>query len=230
MEIKRCLILDSETTGLEDTAQVIEVGAILYSVENQISLQEVATLLPCETNEAEAINRIKVPALLEIAYTKTVSGATSLLRDMANAADCYIAHNAEFDQKQLAKTDLYLRSDIPWLCTKADFRFPLATSEQPSLINLALEHGIGVSSAHRALTDCRLIAALFDRMADLPAMFEVAVRPKGLFQAIVPFERKDEAKAAGFRWNSQDRTWTRQMAVEDAEALKFPVRRLDQAA
>lgn len=45
--INRALIIDTETNGLEDTAQIIEVGAILYSVTNQCSLIEFATLCRC---------------------------------------------------------------------------------------------------------------------------------------------------------------------------------------
>lgn len=227
MEIQRALIIDTETTSLDDDAKVIEVGAILYSVTNQCSLQELATLLPAESNEAEAINRIKPAALREIAFTGSAATAEMLLRNMASAADVYVAHNAEFDSKRVSS---FLLPDLPWLCTMADFKWPLATREQGSLINLALDHGIGVASAHRALTDCRLIAALFDRMDDLPAMFEVAMRPKGLFQALVPFERKDEAKAAGFKWDGTTKRWTRMLALEDVTSLPFTVRRLDQAA
>jgi hypothetical protein len=45
--INQVLIIDTETTALEtDQGQVIEVGAILYSVKHQTPLQQVATLLP----------------------------------------------------------------------------------------------------------------------------------------------------------------------------------------
>jgi DNA polymerase-3 subunit epsilon len=228
--IHRALIIDTETNGLEDTAQVIEVGAILYSVENQCSLQEMSTLLPSLKNAAEPINRIKVTALAEIELTRSVSFAMELLFAMSKAADVYVAHNSEFDSKKVFGDTRFLPlASLPWICTMSDFKWPLATKEQGSLINIALDHGVGVASAHRALTDCRLIAALFDRMADLSAMFEVAMRPKGLFQALVPFERKDEAKAAGFKWNGADKTWTRQMAIEDTAALGFPVRQIEAA-
>jgi DNA polymerase III subunit epsilon len=226
-EVHRCLILDTETSGLEDNAPVIEVGAILYSVDSQCSLQEMSTLLPATENTAESINRIKTSALDEIALTRSVSPAMELLFAMSKSADVYVAHNADFDSKRIfGNTDILPLASLPWVCTMSDFKWPLATREQGSLINIALDHGIGVASAHRALTDCRLIAALFDRMVDLLAMFQVAMRAKGLFQALVPFERKDEAKAAGFKWNGSDKTWTRQMAIEDAAALGFPVRQI----
>lgn len=220
MDVHRCLIIDTETDGLDESARVIEVGAILYSVDNQCSLQELATLLPAEENAAESINRIKPEALKEAEFIGT-SFALETLFAMSKKADVFVAHNAEFDRVRVfGNTDFLPLASIPWVDTM-DMKWPLASREQGSLINLALDHGIGVASAHRALTD------LFDRMEDLPAMFEVAMRPKALYQALVPFERKDEAKAAGFKWNGTDRTWTRQMAIDDAQLLGFPVRKIE---
>ncbi|HEX7330361.1 MAG TPA: 3'-5' exonuclease [Pyrinomonadaceae bacterium] len=227
--VKRALIIDTETNGLDDTAQVIEVGAILYSVENQCTLQEISTLLPALKNEAESINRIKATALGEIELTRSVSFAQELLFAMSKAADVFVAHNAEFDSKKLLGDTRFPLASLPWLCTMSDFKWPLATREQGSLINLALDHGIGVASAHRALTDCRLIAALFDRMSDLPAMFTVAMRPKALFVGLQPFDDNQLAKDAGFKWDRLvPRKWSRMMAIEDATALSFPVRRVEQ--
>src|SRR5690606_28957405 len=101
-----------------------------------------------------------------------------------------------------------------------------ASKPGQSLVNLALDHGIGVSSAHRALTDCQLIAALFDRMDDLPGMFQHAMRPKSTYRAIVSYDDRQLAKDAGFRWNGDDKTWTRRMADEDAAAMPFEARRV----
>ena len=205
--------MDTETAGLDDGAPVIEVGAILYSVENQCSLQELSTLLPAGENGAEPINRIKTAALQEVELTRSVSFALELLFAMSKAADVFVAHNAEFDSKRLfGNTEFLPLASLPWLCTMSDFKWPSATREQGSLINIALDHGIGVASAHRALTDCRLIAALFDHMTDLPGMFQIAMRPKALFVGLVP------------------RKWSRMMAIEDAQSLPFPVRMVVQEA
>lgn len=228
--INRCLIIDTETSGLEESAQVIEVGAILYSVENQCVLQELATLFPATKNDAEPINRIKTTALYEIELTRSVSFALELLFAMSTSADVYVAHNAEFDKKRIVRDTRFLpMASRDWLCTMADFKWPLATKESGSLINLALDHGIGVASAHRALTDCRLIASLFDRAADLPEMFTVAMRPKAMFQALVSYDDRELAKQAGFKWNGADKTWTRMLAIEDAQRLGFDVRQIQGA-
>lgn len=227
--IKRALIIDTETDGLDDAAQVVEVGAILYSVENQCVLQEMSTLFPALKNDAESINRIKVSALNEISETRAVSFAQELLFAMSKAADVYVAHNAEFDEKKVFGDTRFLPlASLPWACTMSDFKWPLAAREQGSLINIALEHGIGVASAHRALTDCRLIAALFDRMSDLQSMFAVAMRPKALFVGLQPFDDNQLAKDAGFKWDRLvPKKWSRMMAIEDAAKLSFPVRQIE---
>lgn len=228
MEIGKALIIDTETNGLEDTSQVIEVGAILYSVTNQCVLQELATLLPAESNDAESINRIKVEALREVVFTGT-SFAMEMLFAMSKEADVYVAHNASFDEKQVfGKTDFLPLASLPWLCTMSDFKWPLATRAQGSLIGLALDHGVGVASAHRALTDCRLIASLFDRMEDLQGMFQVAMRPKAIFVGLQKFDDNHLAKAAGFHWNRIiPNKWARSMAIEDAQLLNFPVKQVE---
>jgi DNA polymerase-3 subunit epsilon len=64
---------------------------------------------------------------------------------------------------------------------------------------------------HRALNDCLLIAALFDRADDLQSLFEFAMRPKAMFVALVSYDDRDLAKKAGFRWNEPgyERMWVR---------------------
>jgi DNA polymerase-3 subunit epsilon len=107
-----------------------------------------------------------------------------------------------------------------------DFVFPKQNRPGESLITLALNHGIGVSSAHRALTDCTLIAALFDRVANLEALIEQAKRPKALFKAEVSYDDRQLAKNAGFKWDGTGKRWIRRMAQEDTLHLEFPVTRI----
>lgn len=230
--IRRCLIVDTETTDLDPaTGRVIEVGAVLYSIENRTTLAQFATLLAGDSNAAEKINRIPPAALQEIGAIKpSLAGAADVLKSLRSCADVIVCHNVEFDQQ-------WFRNEwhsLPWICTAFDFDWPAASREAGSLIQLALEHGVGVSSAHRALTDCNLIAALFDRMPlygrDLQEMFARAMRPKAIFQAIVPFEEKDRAKDAGFKWDGAAKQWTRRLAVEDAAALPFKTLKLREVA
>jgi DNA polymerase-3 subunit epsilon len=223
--IKRALIVDTET-GTEALDGVIEVGSILYSVEHQTALVSFSTLLPAKTNAFEHVNRIRVPALEDMATIRSFARELDIFTWLVECADVIVAHNTQFDH---ARLDGYWHSK-PWVCTQDDFRWPRQTKERESLVSLALAHGIGVSEVHRALNDCLLIAALFDRADDLQSLFEFAMRPKAMFVALVSYDDRDLAKKAGFRWNEPgyERMWVRRMAIADAAALPFRTRLLEE--
>lgn len=232
-EIERCLIVDVETTGFDDpTEHVIELGIVLYSVKQQSTLLEFSTLLPGIMNRAEKINRIKSEALMEMAELVKADGslqmaAAAIIAGALRAAQVVVSYNQEFDSRFFDATH-YIDTPKPWRCLMSDFKWPQANREQGSLIHLALDHGIGVANAHRALADCRLIAALLDRMTDLPAMFRHAMRPKALFVSLAPFDEKDIVKRHGFKFKQDGHTkeWTRTMAVQDAMNLPFKVKQV----
>ncbi|MGD1874308.1 MAG: 3'-5' exonuclease [Mastigocoleus sp.] len=245
--VENVLIVDTETTALEpELGQVIEVGAILYSVKYQTIIQQVATLLPAQNNPAQSINRIDVAPLLEI-DEKTANIGLQMIVEMAKKSEfamvhghppSAIAHNAEFDKKwfgipRTGEIELPVLVDgggkpLRWLCTCDDFEFPNQIRQRMSLVDLALAHGIGVYANHRALTDCQLIAWLFDVMEDLQGMFVRAARVKGRYIALVSFEDRGLAKEAGFRWFPKTKTWERVMAKEDVEGLGFGVKLIDE--
>ncbi|MBE9126002.1 MULTISPECIES: 3'-5' exonuclease [unclassified Coleofasciculus] len=231
--LDQVLIVDTETTGLEvDTAQVIEIGAILYSVKHQTTIQQFSTMLPANTNPAEHINRIKSAPLREITEKQAAQGIL-ILTEMAQMAEVVVAHNAEFDKKWFGLSRNgnsllpallnYKGKPLSWVCTCSDFEWPYQTRPGQSLIELAAAHDIGIFGTHRALTDCQLIAALFDRMENLEAMFEKALRPKAFFKALVTYDEREKAKKVGFKWIPERKSWERRMAVEDSKKLPFPV-------
>jgi DNA polymerase-3 subunit epsilon len=223
------LILDTETTGLDPSQhKVIEVGAILYSVDYQTVLHQFATLLHAKENPQERINCIPAAALHHL-DEYLVGLSLMMLKRMAAQADCVVAHNVAFDRQWFDGDRLPVlvgcdEQPLTWLCTMTDFVFPNQTKPNESLVSLALAHGIGVSSAHRALTDCQLIAALFDRMDDLLGMIAYAARPKALYVAHVSYDDRQLAKDAGFSWNQLvPKAWARRMTAEDAAMLPFRV-------
>lgn len=191
--IENVLILDTETTGLfpDKGDQTIEIAAVLFNVKHKSILQCFSTLLPCEANPAEKINHISVEMTqcsypfarhltteeIEKAWENPISEATikyeehitfnRILIDMCNAADACVAHNAQFDKgfiKNLPCGGHLLNKK--WICTKNNFTWPVR------LQRMRLEdicHGMGVPyvNAHRALTDCLLIAMCFQNVEDL---------------------------------------------------------------
>jgi DNA polymerase III subunit epsilon len=227
----KVLIIDTETSGLDPKRDwVIEIGAVLYSVTHRTTLFQLSTLLNAQENAAELINRIP-PAVLPEISTDTQQIFINTLQHLAQAANYAVAHNAAFDEQWFDGSHLPVLTNndtqpLKWLCTLEDFTFPKQTRPGENLVSLVLNHGIGVSSTHRALTDCQLIAALFDRMDDLEGMINKADRPKALYKALVSYDKKDLAKTAGFKWNAEKKIWTRRMATADTLKLQFPVQEI----
>lgn len=223
MVMKTALILDTETSGTgPDRDHVIEIACVLYSIESATPIGSYASLLRAETNEAEAINRIPASALKDAPEPAKV---WSFVGAMIDKSDAIIAHNAEFDRSFLPAS---LRDRKQWICTMDDLQWPMVTKPGGSLVNLALDHELGVASAHRAMTDCDLIARLLTRVAkmgvDLQTFLARGLRPKAKYQALVSFDEKDAAKELGFKWVPETKQWVKTIAIEDAESLPFEVR------
>lgn len=225
------LIIDTETSGLDPAVdKVVELAAILYSVDHQTILHQMSSICEAQENGAEHINRIPIDALRSTnALLETRS--ISLFEAMAQEANFIVAHNADFDKQWFvgeAGKALFNRETqrpLRWLCTMSDFTWPQQNRQGDSLINLALAHGIGVSSAHRALADCQLIAALFDRVSkeELVLMLSEALVPRYLYEANVSYENRQLAKDVGFKWQSDKRQWVRKLTDAQANLLNFPV-------
>ena len=208
-------ILDLETTGLNpDTDEVIEVGAILYSVEHRAVLQQVSTLLPVASNGAEDVNGIGA-ALTELVPSCAKDMAYELVGEMMSESAYLVAFNSDDDRQWFPGWDNW--SDA------AAIRYPRPSGSR-SLVNLCLAHGIPVVSAHRALDDCRLLAQLLGKVPDLEGELARAARPRVLMRAIVGYEGKDAAKAAGFVWDRLvPSAWAKMMPREDIGELPFEV-------
>lgn len=229
-EIRNVTIFDLETTGLSpsgDDSQVIEFGAILYSIEHNAVLSQISSLVPMssvKTNSAKSINGIEEVWTQSGAIDSCTNLASNLLNTFIENSDYVIAHNKEFDMAWNFANTL----SKPWLCTLNDFVWPKnPTNCRTSLINTALNHGIAVVSAHRAMTDCELIASLFSRFGEsglLYQLFRKAIERSAdeiiEVVALVSFNEKNKAKSKGFFWdsNSGKSKWTKKIRASELVA------------
>jgi DNA polymerase-3 subunit epsilon len=221
------LIVDTETTALDPTqGRCLEVGAILFAVAERAVLSQVSFLLPVAANPAEPINGI--PA----AVTRLPQPWQAGLRcfsAMLEAAEAVLAHNAAFD-RQWFGIDPLPPVHKPWICSMEDIRWPadLRLKASPSVRDLALAHGVPVWAAHRALTDCIYLAQVLERRPDLEELLSAAMVPRYLFRALVSYAERHKPRDAGFRWNQPVAgAWSRRLTEAEAEALSFPVQRLE---
>ncbi len=175
--LENILIVDTETTGLHPDKgdQLIEIAAVLYNIKHKTILQQFSTLMPCEVNPVEYINGISAESTNEN-YPLALMG--EILRLMIKHSDAVVAHNAPFDRKFVRTMKLPEFDDAPWICTKADFEWPV-NLHRNRLEDVCVSMGVPYIDAHRALNDCRLIAACFDRVVDLAMRLNNALNRGG---------------------------------------------------
>jgi DNA polymerase III subunit epsilon len=219
--MKNVLIVDTETTGVDrEKDHVIELGCILWNVEHRCAVELYSRLLPAESNAAEAINGIPAALLSTLKDAGTWDG----FAELTDEAEACVAHQADFDR---AFVERHVAIEMPWICTREDMRWPRAGTGE-SLIATALAHGVAVVSAHRAISDCLLIARLFETVPDIDVRLEAALAhallPKARLVSLAPYEEREIVKASGFKWDPQRKEWWRRMSLRDSEALPFKTR------
>lgn len=216
------LILDTETTGLSPTTDSLcEVAGVLFSVEHRAVIQQVSFLLPVDDNPVQHINGISP----ELASWRAPLHALPLFLEMASVSDAFLAHNAAFDRQWIDPRLTPALRSIPWICTCEGIRWP-GLRANPSLLELALAYGVPVWAAHRALTDCTYLAQVLARDPDLEAHLLQGLEPRRLVVAHVSYGNREQAKAAGFRWDPAARQWSRRCSQSEIEGLGFPVQEL----
>ncbi len=224
--MKNILIMDTETNGVDPLKdQVIELACVLWNIEHRSIVDVYSGLIPAERNDVEFVNKIPTSLTQEGSEEQAVWGN---LTNMASRAFAFVAHNAEFDKKFTQMKALGTANMLPWICSIEDFDWPQKT-DSSKLVDIALNHGVAVTSAHRALQDCLILARLFEAIPDidvrLAAAYDHCLLEKAEFIANVSFAQKELAKAHGFKWNPDNKTWWKRMVCEDANNLPFPVRR-----
>ena len=212
------LFVDTETTGLPEdpAARTIEIACVWWHIERQCVLAAWSELVQHGSNEAENVNRIPRPVLsLGLSPDHAAQGFLSRVA----RADVLLAHRAEFDRQFVPKTDK------PWVCTKFHFDWPYGAPGE-SLVPLAIANGVAVTHAHRALTDCMLMARLFESLSGpdtIRTRLINAMRPRKRYRAAVSFDQKDLAKDRGFMWKPETKEWLRDIADGDAKEFPFKV-------
>jgi DNA polymerase-3 subunit epsilon len=225
---RRALLLDTETDGVDPKVhRVIEVAVCLYDLALGSSIAVFSALARSDSNAAEHVNGISVALLSEAFEQERVWAGVC---DLMAHADVILAHKASFDRSFVEGDQgfngiwkLYPEAPtIPWVCTHSHITWPsveAGSKTSNNLASLALSYGVGVLSAHRAMVDvdilARVLTRLKERGTDLQALVGSAMAPRVKLQALVSFENKDLAKAAGFSWEPTSKRWLKECTADE---------------
>ena len=221
----KLLIVDTETTGLDpESAEVIEVAGILYDVELRGVIAQCSFLSPAQENPAMHINRIR-PELSNKMTGGMYLSFIEVFYGMAKSADFALAHNAAFDKKWFTESQGLFPLDLQWICSMEDIRWPRNSKKgKPGVTSLALDYGVPVWSAHRALTDCTYLVEIMRREKDMLQLIQEAFEPTSVYVSLLGYEDRQQCKDAGFRWNELvPGKWAKSLRKREAAAVPFPI-------
>lgn len=236
--------LDFETTGLNcDADQIIDVGLAIWNTTTGQPVRLIGVLVTEAEGEttqrpisAEITTLTGITgAMLASPHAMHMTAALGLIARMMKTADAVVAHSGlEFDQLFLAAH--FTRYGIempptPWIDTKLDLDWPENVTTR-KLTYLAAEAGFVNPFPHRALFDAVTMMTLLQRRITsgwyTDARFvEQAASPLMTVQADVSFEKKDLAKARGYYWKPETKSWLKSLrhcnALKEQENAPFPV-------
>jgi DNA polymerase-3 subunit epsilon len=222
--VTRVVVLDTETTGLDASKDlIIELAIVCVDVDN-------ATGLP--VGDVQVYDGLEDPGRPIPKEVIAITGITDAdvkghrldearVAALMQSADLVIAHNAGFD-RPFVESRLPYFAKLPWACSFADIDWKAQGRGSAKLESLAQALGL-FYDAHRAEMDCHaLLAVLAAPLPDashtgLAQLLQAASKPSFKLSATnAPFESKDKLKARGYRWNADQRVWQTRLAEPTA--------------
>jgi DNA polymerase-3 subunit epsilon len=225
----RVLVLDTETTGLDQSKdKIIELAMLQVDVDTSTGLPVGEVLVYDELEDPGIPVSQEIEAITGIS-TEMVRGKhldEAKIAALLAGADLVIAHNAGFD-RPFCEARIPAFAKLPWGCSFADIDWKKEGHGSAKLEYLALEKG-WFYEAHRAEVDCHaLLAVLAEALpttgqSGLAKIIAATRQSSYRLQATgAPFEAKDLLKARAYRWNAEQRVWHTKIADQDQLATEF---------
>ncbi len=222
------LIYDLETTGLDEKKDsIIEVAAVILDLKNKMVTSQRSGLIYAKTNpDSEKITGITQEMLDSVKNNK--SNIFDAVHVMAIQSDCVIAHNAEFDRKFTEKNNHIFKKKngvvLDWVCSCYDLNYNNIELQNRKLSTIATALNINNTGAHRAINDVLMLAQILLKIDDADGQIKKSLedKRKPLYKIVsmAPYEKKDDVKRAGFRWDGEKKHWHKSIRATGIEELK----------
>jgi DNA polymerase-3 subunit epsilon len=222
----RIIVLDTETTGLDQTRdKIMELALLRVDVDVDSSLP---------VGPVQVYDGLEDPGMPIPREVQDITGIDDSMVQgqrldedrvlaMLDGVDLVIAHNAGFDRPFVEARFPEART-LAWACSFADIGWKEQGRGSAKLESLARDLGL-FYDAHRAEMDCHALLAVLatplPKLAHtgLAHLMAQAGKPSYRLQATnAPFDAKDKLKARGYRWSAEQKVW--HTRVGDGKALQ----------
>ena len=208
--IRKLVILDTETTGIDNSAELIELAFCVCSYD--VRTRTVLSIDCC----FDAFSKPEKP------ISKEVSELTHITNEMLPAKKLVyddfkeylpekclvVAHNANFDRRILEKTYPYVLADLSWADSMTEIDWRAKGFNGKGLEMLLVQAGYWYD-AHRAINDVLALLWLIMQTGTLAELCNNASKVSLEVRLSVSYAEKDSVKALGFRFRGEDKTWSR---------------------
>lgn len=215
---KTGIIVDTETTGLEDDSEIIEVGLLTFDYKQNGSDFEIGNITSAYggmNSPAKAIPE-EITKLTGIKQSDVYGRHVKweAIKSLCLNANVLIAHNAKFDKRMLSN---YVEgiNQMPWKCSNDDIDWEDLGFGSTKLNYIACEMGIVNPFAHRAIFDCALTYQIIKPYFN--DLMNSHIRKYHTIIARPSFERKDEVKSLRYRWHGETKTWQKRVQAKNLQ-------------
>lgn len=155
--------VDTETTTVDDLAEVVEIGVVLYDTVNNRTINSFGRILPVKLWSEAAAKVHKIP----IEYSNNASPLNCNIYEIMDVdkANFIVAHNASFDKPKIVSLwpDFNKKEWIDSVHDLPHDEYLDRDHGSKKLMHLAVEYGIPVFGGHRAVVDAELCAKIAAR-------------------------------------------------------------------
>lgn len=219
------VVIDVETTGLDQDDEVIELGMVAFEFDR---LGQVGP----DFKVYRALNQPSQPIPAEITRLTGITDADvhgrrideTELADFTDGAALVIAHNAAFD-RPFAEALSPRFASMAWACTATEIDWRAEGVNGSRLEYIAMAFGT-FYDAHRAVDDCNAVVNILtfelprSGRPALSVLLDAARRIEiRIFAVGAPYDLRDPLKRVGYRWNDGTngfpRAWWKDVGPDD---------------